>query len=108
MTLVHRGPKMHDHVKYWILPDIENRIKNGEISAYFNTCVVEITPEHVMLNTPEGEVRLKNDFVFALTGYHPDYEFLRSMGIELSQISAARYAIPLRWRAMCPESMLLA
>src|SRR5215469_7646900 len=84
VTLVHRGSKMHSHVKYWILPDIENRIKNGEITAYFNTTVREIEADYVALNTPQGEVRIKNDFVFALTGYHPDYEFLRSMGIELS------------------------
>jgi len=84
VTLIHRGPRMHTHVKYWILPDIENRIKNGEIAAYFNSSVVEITPSDVVLNTPEGDIRLKNDFVFALTGYHPDYEFLRSVGIELS------------------------
>ena len=84
VTLVHRGPKLHSHVKYWILPDVENRIKNGEITAYFNTTVQEIEADYVMLNTGEGEVKIKNDFVFALTGYHPDYEFLRSMGIELS------------------------
>ena len=84
VTLVHRGAKMHSHVKYWILPDIENRIKNGEIAAYFNSTVKEITADDVTLETPDGEVTLKNDFVFALTGYHPDYEFLRSMGIELS------------------------
>ncbi len=84
VTLVHRGPKMHSHVKYWILPDIENRIKNGEIAAFFNSAVREIAPDYVVLDTPEGEQRIKNDFVFALTGYHPDYEFLRSMGIELS------------------------
>lgn len=84
VTLVHRGPKMHSHVKYWILPDIENRIRNGEITAYFNSTVREIGPSHVLLNTPEGEISIRNDFVFALTGYHPDYEFLRSMGIELS------------------------
>ncbi len=84
VTLVHRGPKMHAHVKYWILPDIENRIKNGEITAHFNTSVQEIAPEHVTLQTPEGKLRVKNDFVFALTGYHPDYDFLRAMGIELS------------------------
>jgi thioredoxin reductase (NADPH) len=75
---------MHSHVKYWILPDIENRIKNGEITAYFNSTVQEIAPDHVGLHTPEGEVTIKNDFVFALTGYHPDYEFLRSTGIELA------------------------
>ena len=84
VTLVHRGPKLHNHVKYWILPDIENRIKNREIAAYFRSAVVEIGPDCVNLETPDGPVRLKNDFVFAMTGYHPDYDFLRSMGIELS------------------------
>jgi thioredoxin reductase (NADPH) len=84
VTLVHRGPKMHHHVKYWILPDIENRMKNGEIKAYFNSGVELIEPESVVLDTAEGPVRLKNDFVFALIGYHPDYDFLRAMGIELS------------------------
>jgi len=84
VTLVHRGPKMHSHVKYWILPDIENRIKNGDIAAYFNSTVQEIAPDHVLLRTPDGEVSIKNDFVFALTGYHPDYDFLRATGIELS------------------------
>jgi thioredoxin reductase (NADPH) len=84
VTLVHRGPKMHSHVKYWILPDIENRIKNGEIKSHFTTTVCEIGPDAVTLSTPGGMIHLKNDFVFALTGYHPDYDFLRSMGIELA------------------------
>jgi len=84
VTLVHRGAKMHSHVKYWILPDIENRIKNGDITAYFNSTVQEILADSVTLQTPEGEVSIRNDFVFALTGYHPDYDFLRAMGIELS------------------------
>lgn len=84
VTLVYRGPQMHHHVKYWIKPDIENRIKNGEIVAYFNSEVQEIGIDHVVLNTPRGPLRLKNDFVLALVGYHPDYDFLRSMGIELS------------------------
>jgi thioredoxin reductase (NADPH) len=84
VTLVHRGPTLHAHVKYWILPDIDNRIKAGEIKAYFNSTVQEIAADCVMVRTPEGMVRVKNDFVFALTGYHPDYDFLRSMGIELS------------------------
>jgi len=84
VTLVHRGAKMHHHVKYWILPDIENRIRNGEIQAYFNSSVQEIGADYVVVYAPEGIVRLKNDFVFAMTGYHPDYDFLRSMGIELS------------------------
>ncbi len=84
VTLVHRGPQMHEHVKYWVRPDIENRIKAGEIGAHFNSTVQEIGGDYVALQTPTGSLRLKNDFVFALTGYHPDYDFLRSVGIELS------------------------
>jgi thioredoxin reductase (NADPH) len=84
VTLVHRGAQMHHHVKYWVRPDIENRIKAGEITAYFNSTVREIGPDYVVLLTPNGSLRLKNDFVFAMTGYHPDYDFLRSIGIELS------------------------
>jgi thioredoxin reductase (NADPH) len=84
VTLVHRGPRMHDHVKYWVRPDIENRIKNGEVTAYFNSTVREIAADYVIVNTADGEIRLKNDFVFALIGYHPDYDFLRALGIELS------------------------
>src|SRR5690349_8461687 len=82
VTLVHRGSGIHSHVKYWIKPDIENRIKNGEVKAYFNSCVKEIGSEHVILQTPGGDVRAKNDFVFALTGYHPDYSFLQGLGIQ--------------------------
>jgi thioredoxin reductase (NADPH) len=84
VTLVHRGSRMHNHVKYWVLPDIENRIRNGEIKAYFDSTVEQIGPDYAVVNTPQDRVRLKNDFVFALTGYHPDYDFLGSMGIELS------------------------
>jgi thioredoxin reductase (NADPH) len=84
VTLVHRGPQIHSHVKYWVRPDIENRIKSDEITAYFNSTVQEIREDCVVLQTPEGSIRLKNDFVFALTGYHPDYDFLRSVGLELS------------------------
>jgi len=84
VTLVHRAPTLHSHVKYWILPDIENRIKAGEIKAHFSSTVQEIAPDAVIVRTPGGLVSVKNDFVFALTGYHPDYDFLRSMGIELS------------------------
>jgi thioredoxin reductase (NADPH) len=85
VTLVHRGAGMHANVKYWIKPDIENRIKNGEIKAYFESSVREIRQDCVLLSTPAGEIRIKNDFVFALTGYHPDYDFLRSVGIRLSE-----------------------
>jgi thioredoxin reductase (NADPH) len=81
VTLVHRGPGIHDNVKYWIKPDIENRIKNGEIKAYFSSKVIEIAPDTVVVETPEGRETLRNDFVFALTGYHPDFTFIESLGI---------------------------
>ncbi len=85
VTLVYRGSQLHHHVKYWIKPDLENRIKNGDIEAYFNSIVQEIGVDHAVIDTPRGTIRLKNDFVLALIGYHPDYDFLRSMGIELSE-----------------------
>ena len=81
VTLVHRGSEMHRHVKYWIKPDIENRIQNGEIKAHFNARVVEITPDTVVVETAQGCETLKNDFVFAMTGYHPDFDFLARLGI---------------------------
>src|SRR5271156_3928166 len=84
VTLVYRGTQLHHHVKYWIKPDLENRIKSNEIEACFESTVQEIGVDHVVINTPRGPLRLKNDFVLALIGYHPDYDFLRSMGIELS------------------------
>jgi thioredoxin reductase (NADPH) len=85
VTLVHRGPQMHRHVKYWILPDINNRIKNGEIKAYFDSTVSNITEDDVTLSTPDGEVTIPNQFVFALTGYHPDFDFIESLGITLDE-----------------------
>jgi thioredoxin reductase (NADPH) len=84
VTLVYRGSQLHHHVKYWIKPDLENRLKNGDIEAYFNSSVQEIGVDYAVIVTPRGPMRLKNDFVLALIGYHPDYDFLRSMGIELS------------------------
>jgi len=83
VTMVHRNAGLHPNIKYWILPDIENRIKAGEIAAYFNSRVIEILPDIVTIETPRGIIELKNDFVFALTGYHPDFDFLEAVGIEL-------------------------
>jgi thioredoxin reductase (NADPH) len=94
VTLVHRGPAMHDNVKYWIKPDIENRIRNGEVVAYFHTRVRQIRAKDIVLETPSGEVVCRNDFVFALTGYHPDYAFLRSLGVELSADECRPLASP--------------
>jgi len=83
VTLIHRGAGISDRVKYWIRPNIENRIKNGEIPAYFHSHVTEIRPDSISVATPAGEIALKNDFVFALVGYRPDLEFLNSIGVTL-------------------------
>ena len=102
VTMVHRGADIHRNVKYWIKPDIENRIKNGEVTAYFNSCVLEIRPEEVRLKNPDGERVLKNDFVFALTGYHPDYEFLERLGIELTRPEMRPVCDPLTFESNVP------
>ena len=83
VTMVHRREGIGSSVKYWIKPDIENRIKSGQVKAYFNSTVKEIASDHVVLTTPEGDVTLANDWVFAMTGYHPDFEFLRGLGIQI-------------------------
>ena len=83
VTLVHRGAELHRHIKYWIKPDIENRIKNGEIAAHFNTTVSQITEDSVTLETLGGPRVLPNQFVFALTGYQPDFAFIASLGVTL-------------------------
>jgi thioredoxin reductase (NADPH) len=83
VTLIHRGTGISDKVKYWVKPNIENRIKSGEIQAYFKSQILEIRPDSILVSTPEGELILKNDFVFALIGYSPDLNFLNSLGIAL-------------------------
>ena len=85
VTLVHRGAEMHRHVKYWILPDINNRVKNGEVKAYFNSNVTNIAEDDVTLSTPDGSVTIPNQFVFALTGYHPDFDFIERLGVTLDE-----------------------
>lgn len=85
VTLIHRGPGIHRNVKYWIKPNIENRIRSGEIKAFFNSRVIEIRKDSVRVATPEDEVTLRNDFVLALIGYRPDLEFLADSGITLER-----------------------
>jgi thioredoxin reductase (NADPH) len=94
VTIVHRGDKIHDHVKYWLKPNIENRIKNGEIPAYFRSTIQEIRPDSVTLRTPDGLQTLRNDFVFAMTGYSPDFEFLSAHGIRLDASTGKPYTNP--------------
>jgi thioredoxin reductase (NADPH) len=88
VTLVHRGAELHRHIKYWIKPDIENRIKNGEVTAHFSTTVSRIDHDTVTLATHAGEQTIPNEFVFALTGYHPDFRFIESLGIRLDPDNA--------------------
>jgi len=84
VTLLHRGEAISHRVKYWVKPDIDNRIAEGSIQAYFNSEVKEIREHEVDILTHEGLVTLKNDFVLAMTGYHPNFEWLLDQGIELS------------------------
>jgi thioredoxin reductase (NADPH) len=87
VTLVHRGAVLNSSIKYWIKPDIENRIKAGEIPALMNTRVKEFTRDAVIVVTPEGEKRLPAQHTFALTGYHPDYRFIESLGVHLDPLT---------------------
>jgi len=84
VTLVTRGNAIGDRVKYWVKPDIENRIKEGSINAYFDSSVEAIYEKHVDIRTPDGIVSIPNDFVIAMTGYQPNFQFLSSIGIRLS------------------------
>src|SRR5690554_6447211 len=79
VTMIVRGPAIGERVKYWVKPDIENRIKEDSIKAYFNSEITEITETQVSLSTPKGIVHLQNEFVIALTGYRPDFEFLKKL-----------------------------
>lgn len=88
VSLIHRGAKFGEGIKYWILPDLENRIEEGGIHAYFNSEVARITEKTIVIRGPGGEtLELENDFVLALTGYHPDFRFLQSLGLELESRS---------------------
>lgn len=84
VTMVVRKPYIGERVKYWVKPDIENRIKEGSIKAYFNSTVAAIKPNEVDIKTPEGIITVENDWVIAMTGYQPDLNFLRETGIHLS------------------------
>ncbi|TRO64063.1 YpdA family putative bacillithiol disulfide reductase [Christiangramia sabulilitoris] len=84
VTMIVRKPEIGERVKYWVRPDVINRIEEGSIKAYFNSTLKEIKENEVILNTPEGEEILPNDFVLLLTGYRPNFGFLQDIGIKLS------------------------
>jgi thioredoxin reductase (NADPH) len=94
VTLIHRGQGISEHVKYWIKPNIENRIANGEVKAHFRSQLLEVLPGAIRVQTPEGELHLKNDFVFAMIGYHPDTEFLAAHGIVFDSATGRPYTDP--------------
>lgn len=85
VTMIVRQPEIGQRVKYWVRPDILNRIEEGSIKAHFHTRLAEIKEDEVILETPEGIVNLKNDFVLLLTGYRPNFKFLKDIGIRLSE-----------------------
>ncbi|MGC2528832.1 MAG: NAD(P)-binding domain-containing protein, partial [Candidatus Acidiferrum sp.] len=83
VTLVHRNAELGQGIKYWVRPDIENRIKAGQVKALFETRVKQISSQEVVVQNGAGEKRLPAKQVFALTGYHPDFEFIESLGVQL-------------------------
>lgn len=84
VTMVIRSESISSHVKYWVRPDIENRIAEGSIQVYFKSELTEVNNDTVTIQTPTGLLSIKNDFVLALTGYRPNFEFLNKLGITLS------------------------
>jgi len=84
VTMIVREPEIGQRVKYWVRPDIINRIEEGSIKAYYNSNLKEIRANELLIDTPEGMVTLENDFVLALTGYQPNFTFLEKAGIALS------------------------
>ena len=85
VTLVIRDNEVSHRVKYWVRPDIVNRIKEGSIKAYFNSSLIAVRPDEVDIETPNGQITIKNDFVMAMTGYKPNFNFLKKLGIMLSK-----------------------
>ena len=95
VRLIHRGADVSTHIKYWVRPDIKNRISRGEVEAYLETQVVEILPDKLVLERKGGErFTIPNDAVLALTGYRPDYTFLESMGITIDKESGKPHTDP--------------
>ncbi len=84
VTMVIRDSEIYPKTKYWIKPNIENRIKEGAIKAYFNATVTEIKNESVVLQTPEGSKEIENDFVLAMIGYKPDYSLFEKLGLPIA------------------------
>jgi thioredoxin reductase (NADPH) len=87
VVMVHRKGELGSTIKYWVRPDIENRVKAGQIPMHFNSTVKEITPEGVLIENGQGSQRLPAKQVFLLTGYHPDFTFIESLGVKLDPVT---------------------
>ena len=92
VTMIVREPNLSETVKYWVKPDVENRIEEGNIKAYFNSNITKIEETKIYVNTPDGELEIENDFVLAMTGYQPNFLFLTKLGIKLGD---DEYSTPL-------------
>jgi len=92
VTMIVREPNLSETVKYWVKPDVENRIEEGNIKAYFNSNIIKIEETKIYVNTPDGELEIENDFVLAMTGYQPNFLFLTKLGIKLGD---DEYSTPL-------------
>lgn len=84
VTMVIKGSEIGKRVKYWVRPDIVNRIEEGSIKAFFNSRLISISKKEVVIQTPAGVITLPNDYVLLMTGYQPDFAFLKKLGITLS------------------------
>lgn len=94
VTVVYRGSEYSPSIKPWVLPEFEGVVRNGEVTMYFNTNVKEIREHEVVLDIDGREEVLKNDFVFAMTGYHPDHAFIRAMGVAIDEESGRPFCEP--------------
>jgi|TARA_B100000586_G_scaffold166481_1_gene121379 thioredoxin reductase (NADPH) len=92
VTMIVREPNLSETVKYWVKPDVENRIEEGNIKAYFNSNITKIEETKIYVNTPDGKLEIENDFVLAMTGYQPNFLFLTKLGIKLGD---DEYSTPL-------------
>ncbi|QPQ36496.1 MULTISPECIES: YpdA family putative bacillithiol disulfide reductase [unclassified Lysinibacillus] len=94
VTVVYRGSEYSPSVKPWVLPEFDGVVRNGEVTMHFNTSVVEIREHEVVINIDGREEVLKNDFVFAMTGYHPDHSFIRAMGVTIDEETGRPFCQP--------------
>lgn len=84
VTMVVRKDGLKESVKYWVKPDIQNRIKNNEIDAYFNSNITKIKPKSIIVDSPKGQKKIPNDFVLAMTGYQPNFKMMKQFGVQLT------------------------